>query len=179
MIATEFLKRMVRVIEIDFAQIEDFPMALEDLYLDQIDVLLVRRAFCPKRSRLADSRAESGAVDLEWLQTNSSEIDGENIRVLGVSLTPSGKSPTGQSLDTYLDKNRLYREMIDRLFDPSFNPQHEIERVLGKISGGRPVEIPCSIDGRSYIPYTVRSLHHGQGIGIHHDITSSYLPTNH
>jgi hapalindole-type alkaloid chlorinase len=167
MIAT-VLENTVRVVEIDLAQIDDYPMLLEDIYDDRIDVLMIRQAFCPKELEAAGMAAQQESC-LQWLRPNPAEMVGENIQVLGVSLTPSGKTPMGPSLDVYLTENQAYRQVSDRLFNPEFNPQQEIDRVLGQLAKGRRVTTPMTEAGQSYAPYTVRSLYDGQGIGVHHD----------
>jgi 2OG-Fe(II) oxygenase superfamily len=162
------LENTVRVVEITRNQIDDYPTLLEDIYDDRTDVLMIRQAFCSKPLQMAGMNAQQGAC-LQWLRPNPAEMVGEDIQVLGVSLTPSGKTPVGPSLDVYLSENQAYRQVTDRLFNPEFNPQREIDRVLGQLAHGKPVTTPMTEDGQSYAPYTVRSLDDGQGIGVHHD----------
>src|SRR5213079_1508753 len=42
-------------------------------------------------------------------------------------------------------------------------------RVLATFASGRPVAVPVSSDGRSYLPATLRRLTDGKQIGLHHD----------
>jgi hypothetical protein len=160
----------VRIVDVEASRLGDHANAIEEMYDDELDVILIRDAF--DRATLAAlgdqvARADSG---LDWVRPNPPEMEGEDIRVLGLPLTPSGKTPSGPTLDAYLDSATSYRSAVDRLFDAAgFDPRRQFEKVLGALSGGRPVGPPQTGDGRAYAPYTVRLLRDGQGIGVHHD----------
>lgn len=169
MTATRVSKRTVRVVEVDADRLTGCPSGIEDIYTDQYDVLLIRRAFERDILESIGKIINGGKLDLDWIHPNPPEMEGENIQVLGMPLTPTGKTPMGPELNSYLDANDQYRNMIDKLCGEQFQPQQAIETILSKISGGRRVEVPGTGNQRDYATYTVRLLHDGQGIGVHHD----------
>ena len=77
--------------------------------------------------------------------------------------------PRGASLDDYLSSEAKFRPSMEQVFDLSFRPAEQFQRVIGMFAGGRPVEVPVTSDQRSYLPATLRRLVHGKQIGLHHD----------
>ena len=56
-----------------------------------------------------------------------------------------------------------------RDFQARLRSAGEIRNVLSRFSGARPVQVARALDGRPYVPCTIRRLVDGKQIGIHHD----------
>ena len=162
--------RTIRSIEIDAAGAARAANAIEELYNDTLDVVVARQAF--PREPLASAGDELDRTDRDpgWARPNE-KMPVEDIQILGTHTpaTPTYQAPRGASLDVYLDSAERHRAEANSAFAASFDPVAEIERVLGRFSGGRPIVLPRAADGRSYAPLTLRRLADGKQIGIHHD----------
>jgi len=144
--------------------------AIEEMYNDALDVLVVRGAF--DRAALARAAAQLDRDDTDpgWARPNE-RMPVEDIQLLGTDTpaTPTFRDPRGASLDRYLESAARHRSDADDLFEGGFDPRQEIPRVLGHFSGGRPVVTATAADGRAFVPFTVRRLVDGKQIGLHHD----------
>jgi hypothetical protein len=142
--------------------------AIEDIYRDALDVVVLRRAF--DDAALARARAELAAAEVEsgWHHPNAG-IPGIGIRVLGTVATPTGTAPRGPDVAQYFANAAERRQALTALFGEDFDPVAGLEAALGRVAGGRPVELAQLADGRRYGPCTVRSLPEGQGIFLHND----------
>lgn len=162
--------RTIRSIEIDVAGAARAANAIEDLYNDTLDVVVARQAF--PRAPIASAGEELDRTDRDpgWARPNE-KMPVEDIQILGTHTpaTPTYQAPRGASLDAYLESAERHRAEANSVFAANFDPVGEIERVLGRFSGGRPVVLPRAADGRSYAPFTLRRLADGKQIGIHHD----------
>ena len=144
--------------------------AIEQMYDDALDVILVRSAFDRGRLAAAATALDQDASDPGWARPNE-KMPVEEIQLLGTDTpaTPTYQAPRGASLDSYLESARRHRAATDPVFEPGFDAAQEFRRVLSAFSGGRPVDIAVSADGREYVPFTIRRLVDGKQIGIHHD----------
>jgi len=165
---TTILEPSVRIVDLDAAELAG-SNAIEAMYDDELDVVLLRNVFPREPLAEVGRRLAAGEGGLDWLRPNPAELEGEDIWVLGIPLTPSGTAPRGPAIGDYLDSADAYRAPVESLFGAGFAPRAAFEGALGRIAGGRPVELPRRADGRAYAPYTVRLLAEGQGIGVHHD----------
>lgn len=144
--------------------------AIEDLYERRLDVVVARGSWQePQLSSVAAS-LDTGALDPGWNRPNA-VMPPEDIQVLGTAATPTYSTPTGPTLDRYLEDANWY----DRapLFESSFDPSAAVAASLAQHSGGRPVELLQTPSGKSFSPFTVRRLTEGKGIGLHHDLHTS------
>lgn len=162
--------RVVRAIDVDISAAGRVSQAIENLYDDTLDVVVVRRAFDAASLRAAGERLDRRDVDPGWARPNR-RMPAEDIELLGTDApaTPTYEEPRGYSLDTYLDSAARHREGVQSAFAIDFDPAVEVPRVLGLFAGGRPVETARASDGRSYAPMTLRRLTDGKQIGPHHD----------
>ena len=162
--------RVIRSVDIDSAHAAGLSSGIEDLYNDTLDVIVARRAF-----PLAPMNAAGDLLDRDdrnpgWERPNE-KMPVEDIQILGTDTpaTPTYRAPRGGSLDAYLDGTARHRAAAQQAFPAEFDTVATIERVLGQFSGGRPVVLPTSADGRAYAPFTLRRLVDGKQIGLHHD----------
>ena len=163
-------QRTIRAREVDAARIGADAGAIPQMYDDQLDVLIVRRAFDDKPLADAGERLDRDDADPGWARPNI-KMPVEDIQILGTDTpaTPTYQAPGGASLDDYLASAERHRQAGQGVFDAGFHAAAAITRVIEKFSGGRPVEIARADDGRQYVPFTVRRLVHGKQIGLHHD----------
>jgi hypothetical protein len=163
-------QRTIRAREVDAARIGDAADAIQRMYDDQLDVLIVRRAFDAKPLTDAGERLDRDDTNPGWARPNV-KMPVEDIQILGTDTpaTPTYQAPGGASLDDYLASAERHRQEGQGVFDAGFHAANAITSVIEKFSGGRPVEIARADDGRQYVPFTVRRLVHGKQIGLHHD----------
>jgi hypothetical protein len=162
--------RVIRSVDIDVADAGRFATAIDQMYDDQLDVLLVRRALEPQRLAAVGEYLDRDDANAPWARPNA-RMPIEDIQVLGsdVPATPTYSAPTGASLDAYLESAKGHTAATAGLFDAGFDVTEAFRRVLGRFAGGRDVDIPVADDGRKYVPFTIRRLTDGKQIGLHHD----------
>lgn len=165
----ETLMRTVRSIDVPAADINGAENAIEDLYNDAIDVVVVRQALLVEPLIAAGERLDRGDRDPGWAHPNQ-KMPVEDIELLGTDTpaTPTYQNPRGASLDEYLESAQRHRADA-QVFGDEFNAGQEIHKALARFSGGRPVVTAKATDGRQYVPFTIRRLADGKQIGIHHD----------
>ena len=165
--------RKIHSTELDVSDFSEFANVIEDIYNGTLDVVIVRNAF-PRDVLISAGKREAASLverlqgDLPWLEPTG-DLPGNGIRILGISATPSIQAPEGPSLEAYLEGQTRYRPVIRDLFGSNLDPVQHIESLLGQFSGGRPVKVITTLDGRDYTPFTIRMLQDGQGISLHHD----------
>jgi hypothetical protein len=164
------MTRVVRGLDVDAAHAGRVGDGIGQLYDDTLDLIVVRNALAREPLAAAGERLDRRDRDPGWARPNE-KMPVEDIQLLGTDTpaTPTYQAPRGASLDSYLESAAKHRASTADVFEPGFDPIAEIQRVLAKFAGGRPVEIPRAADGRAYVPFTVRRLGDGKQIGIHHD----------
>lgn len=162
--------RIVRSADVDVSDVGRLADAIDQMYNDQLDVIVVRRAIDPERLERVGEYLDRAGVDPGWARPNQ-RMPIEDIQVLGTDTpaTPTYSAPTGASLESYLESAERHRTATDGLFDAGFNVTDEFRRALGQFASGRDVDIPVADDGRQYVPFTIRRLVDGRQIGLHHD----------
>jgi hypothetical protein len=163
-------RRTIRSREVSAADVSAVANGIEDLYDDTLDVIVVRGALAQAPLADAGARLDRDDVDPGWAHPNE-KMPVEDIQLLGTDTpaTPTYSAPRGASLDAYLASADRHRSDADRAFDSAFDATAEVQRVLGKFAGGRPVDVATAGDGRRYAPITIRRLVDGRQIGLHHD----------
>ena len=159
--------RVIRSVDLPASAVGTVANGIEDLYTGTLDVIVVRQALDPATMDAAGDRLDH-SDGVGWERPNQASPV-EDIGMLGTPATPTYKPPTGPALDAYLKDAAWHRAASERIFGPGFDALGEIERTLAKFSGGRPVHLPVSADGRQYEPFTIRRLVDGTQIGLHHD----------
>ncbi len=159
--------RDIRWAEIHSGATNDVANAIEDIYNDQLDAIVLRQAFPADATADALQRINRD-TELPWLRPNRTGPSAD-IRVLGVAATPSFDTPEGPLVDAYFDNVDQYERVTEDLFGTEFGLYGYLEQLLGRVAGKRPVERLVNIDGRPFAACTVRSLPEGQGIILHND----------
>lgn len=158
----------VRFLDVNAADIRSYEHALEDLYAEATDAVVLRGLFrAPALQQVQRVLAETG-MESGWHEPNAG-FAGLGIRVLGLAATRCGTMPNGPDREDYFGSAATRTRDLAMLFGSTCDPVAEIETAIGRLAGGRPVELPRSADGRCYGPCTVRSLSRGEGILLHHD----------
>ena len=165
------LKRPVRCREVDAHDLAAVANGIEDIYDEALDVIVVRGAFDGATLARAGEHLDTDSRDPGWCRPNE-KMPIEDLQVLGTDTpaTPTFQAPRGASLDAYLSSAAAHGSEAAAVFEPGFDAATQIRQVLGRFSGGRPVEVAQASDGRSYVPFTVRRITQGKQIGIHHDL---------
>jgi hypothetical protein len=170
MTTTAAASRTVRCLDVQANDSARVANAIEDMYNDTLDVLVVRGAFAGERLATAARDLDRDDSSRPWSRPNE-KMPVEDIHILGsdTPATPTYSAPRGASFDAYLAAAERHAEETRSVFDEGFDAAAEFRRVLGGFAGGRPVEVPSAPDGRAYTPFTIRRLVEGKQIGAHHD----------
>jgi len=163
-------RRTVRSLEVDRRDTAQVANAIEDMYRDALDVLIVRNALNRDVLSATGAQLDSDAGDPGWVRPNE-KMPVEDLQIFGTDApaTPTYQAPRGVSLDAYLGSADKHRAQDPDVFAGGFDATAEIQKVLGLFSGGRPVQVAKASDGRHWVPYTIRRIVDGKQIGIHHD----------
>lgn len=157
----------IKAIDISVDGAAAYANGIEDLYNGTIDVIVLRGALPasvlgPVGPKLDHDAAES------WARPNQKN-PADDIRMLGMPATPTYSTPTGPDPAAYFAQAKWTRENAGRIFGNGWDAVGDIERMLARFSGGRPVTLPSNADGQVFQPFTVRRLPDGTGISLHHD----------
>ena len=162
--------RQPRCIDVPRQQGGPLSNAIEDMYDGALDVAVVRGSWPEQQLATVAAGLDTGAGDPGWNRPNA-VMPPEDIQVLGTAATPTYSTPHGPQLDAYLQDADWY----DRspIFERQLDPTSAVGAALSAHSGGRPVEVLRTPDGKRFSPFTVRRLAEGKGIGLHHDLHTS------
>jgi hypothetical protein len=164
------LQRSVRSLDVDVRDLSAVANGIEAMYGDTFDVIIVRGAFNASVLSEAGERLDSDTHELGWSRPNE-KMPVEDVQLLGTDTpaTPTYQAPRGASLEAYLVSAAKHASEAAAIFKPGFDLAGEICNVLSRFSGTRPVQVAQALDGRPYVPCTIRRLVDGKQIGIHHD----------
>jgi hapalindole-type alkaloid chlorinase len=167
---SEDVVRRVQWREASLGEADAGANAIEELYGDRLDVLALRGALPQAPVLAAAQRLDLEAQGGEWARPNE-PMPIEDIQILGTDTpaTPTYKAPRGPSLEAYLASAARHRGAADRALGAGLDWAAAIPALLGRLAGGRPVELARARDGTPFAPYTVRRLTAGKQIGVHHD----------
>lgn len=168
--STPAARRAVRSLDVDRHDTAQVANAIEDMYRDALDVLIIRNAFDRNILTAVGEQLDSDAQDPGWARPNE-KMPIEDLQILGTDApaTPTYQAPRGVSLDAYLGSAEKHRAEDHNVFGAGFDATREIQNVLGMFSGGRPVLVAQASDGRRWVPFTIRRIVNGKQIGVHHD----------
>lgn len=168
--STPAARRAVRSLDVDRHDAAQVANAIEDMYRDALDVLIIRNAFDRNILTAVGEQLDSDAQDPGWARPNE-KMPIEDLQILGTDApaTPTYQAPRGVSLDAYLGSAEKHRAEDHNVFGAGFDATREIQNVLGMFSGGRPVLVAQASDGRRWVPFTIRRIVNGKQIGVHHD----------
>ena len=89
--------REIRAAEVDFPDVGDFSNAIEDIYEDRLDALVLRGGM-PVDVATSVTRRLTENADLPWLRPNKIGPRAD-IHVLGVAATPTFETPGGPDVE--------------------------------------------------------------------------------
>lgn len=162
--------RRVRHRELRAGHHEMAPRAIDELYDDTLDVLTVRVAVNPHLLTSAWSRIAAHTAVQSWARPNET-MPSEDVHVLGADApaTPTYAAPRGAGMEEYLASARRHVGELDSAFGPEIKIVELCKKLLGRYSGGRPVQVARSAEGQPFTPCTLRRMDAGRQIGVHHD----------
>src|SRR5688572_28819309 len=76
--------------------------AIEDLYERRLDVAVVRRSWADSQLASVAASLDTGERNPGWNRPNAA-MPPEDIQVLGTAATPTYSTPTGPTLDRYME----------------------------------------------------------------------------
>ena len=120
--------REIRWAEVDADDVGQYANAIEDIYEDRLDALVLKNSF-PADVASAVIERFAGNGELPWLRPNRIGPN-TDIRVLGVSATPTFETPTGPDVDGYFRDAEQYDQVTGKLLG-HFGAQSYIEGLLG------------------------------------------------
>jgi hypothetical protein len=158
--------RPIRSVDLDASDLSAVRDGIVDLYEERLDVIMIRGAFARASLESVGAELDRDDRDPGWANPNA-PMPPEDIQVIGTAATPTYSTPQGPTVDAYAEGAQKVRSSATSLF--AFDPAEQFRRVIAKLAGGRPVDVPPLAPGKQFSPFTVRRLIEGKGIGLHHD----------
>jgi len=166
----------VRVFDVDFADLDEFPDGLDDIRKERLQGFVVRNVlpadFCADVvGRL--ERKEISFLELSFQKTYGAHLLGRPVDMSDPTLTQ------------YFRESGEWRDACRDLFAGGPDYEQRVEEVFRRIGGGRSIQVPPARppDTGSYVPSTIRILPPGGTIGVHcgneamHRVTYDHLNT--
>ncbi len=115
-------ERKVRHADVGMADIAGVARAVQDMYDDRLDVLIVRGALDATRLAALGEQLDRDDRDPGWARPNQ-RMPVEDIQLLGTDTpaTPTYQSPRGASLDDYLQSAERNKSTTTALFGEGYN----------------------------------------------------------
>ena len=149
------VKLDLELIEIDVAEVDRYPDAIDRILRREIFGVLVRGVFAPGRlARMVQQLERETALPVF-------PSDSFRGRTYGCVL----RMADGR-LDEYFEAARLMRPGLREVFADGPGYEERLQEVVGALGGGRPVRVP-GVGARTYAPATVRVLDPGGTIFLH------------
>ena len=149
----------LEVLTVEIADLDRHPDLLGEIYGRRYTGAIVRRVF--EREAMAELATRLAAGLDGMPRAVAPTFKG------GLYGTPLVMG--SEDLGGYLGDAERFRTAIAPLFASVGGLEHRIESVLGRIAGGRPVEVARAEDGRGYVPATIRVLVEGDSLPIHYE----------
>ncbi|HYF44670.1 MAG TPA: 2OG-Fe(II) oxygenase [Acidimicrobiales bacterium] len=134
--------------DVDAEDLDGHADAIEAIYEGRLDGMTIKGVFTPSEARAVVERLE---------QHRSSFVDHGSVEMFGTAIVGS----EDDRADYHRDAPGM-NPKLEALFDGRFRSR--IEEVLGRVGGGRPVDVPQDGADRPYVPATVRVLPSGRGV---------------
>ena len=145
----------LELIEIDAAEVERYPDAIDRVLRQDIFGVLVRGVFAPEPlARMVEELERGTAIPMFYADNFRGRTYGRVLRM------------AGDCLDEYFEAARLMRPALRAAFGDGPGYEERLQQVLGTLGGGRPVCVP-SVGARTYAPTTVRVLDPGGTVFLH------------
>jgi hypothetical protein len=151
--------KLPEMLAVEVGNLEDYPDLLGDMYRRRYLGAIVRRVFEPERMAELRRRLSDGVegVPRAVAPTFKGGLYGSPLAV------------ASDDLRDYLENAARFRTAIAPFFSYIGGLETRIESVLARISGGLPVEVAGTDDGREYLPASVRVLIEGDSLPIHYE----------
>ena len=166
--------RRIRAVAVDVEKIGTYSNAIEDIYEDDLDAIVLRHAFPTETATIVTDRVRIES-SLPWLRPNKIGPN-TDIRVLGIPATPTFEAPRGPDVEDYFSSAQEYDAVIRGVFPADCEPAAYTERLLARVSGDRSIKAARDSRGRSFARCSLRSLPEGQSIIVHNDYFHFTLP---
>ncbi len=145
------------------------PQALQAMFDNRLDGLLLRGAFDPALMQAVCARIDAGLVPRRTMDDQAHLADlpftiGQAI--VGVA----------DELDDYFADAAFQRERLAALFGAAVDFEAHVAALLAALSGGLPVDTATGPDGQACPSATIRVLPHGAEIGVHVDNAFLHMP---
>ena len=151
------MKTELRFVEADAGELAAHAGAVDDLYAQRIQGLIVRGLIPPEELGRVVDRLERGAHQLPCAPFPGHEHRADPPHVLGRAIVS-----TEPDLVRYFEEAASFRLGCRALFAGAVDFEERIEGALSALAGGRQVRLPPS-----YTPATIRVLPEGHEIGVH------------
>lgn len=149
----------LEVLSLTLAELERHPDLIGDVYRRRHLGAIVQGVFAAADMAALAARLTAGVEGMPraFAHTFKGGLFGSPLAV------------SGEDLGDYLDAAARFRAAIAPLFAAAGGLEARLEAVLGRITGGCPVEIARAPDGRPYLPASVRMLIEGDALPIHYE----------
>ena len=128
----------IRFLDVNPAQSDGHGNALDEIYADALDAVVLRRAFPAEAVTKVGATLAAENLEANWDRPNR-PVPGIDIRLLGTGAAPTATAPGGPQRDAYFDSVVQTTNAIRDLFGPDFDPFARIEAGLARLAAGRPV----------------------------------------
>ncbi|HEX8145181.1 MAG TPA: 2OG-Fe(II) oxygenase [Pyrinomonadaceae bacterium] len=162
-----------RLRTVNFSQLDELENCLEDFARRALDGVLIREVYPADYMQEISARIERHEPPFYIFPPLGQPSEVRKFRHLyGITLVAAA-----QDLNQYFDVAESFRTHCRQLFSDDVDFEERISRIFETCSGGRSVALPHTVDGRIYMPATIRILPEGSGIDLHCDNTLSHHPT--
>lgn len=162
-----------RLRTVDFERLGALENCLEDFARRALDGVIIRGVYPADYMREISARVERHEPPFYIFPPSAVPDEVKKFRHLyGITLVAAG-----QDLDQYFRVADSFRADCRELFHDGVGFEDRVRHIFEAFAGGRPVALPQTPDGRSYMPATIRILPAGSGIDLHCDNNLSHHPT--
>lgn len=162
-----------RIRSVNFAQLDVLEKCLDDFARHEIDGILIREVYPADYMREISARIERHEPPFYIFPPLGEASEARKFRHLyGITLVAAD-----QDLEEYFNVADSFRAQCRELFHDNVDFEERISHIFKVFSGGCPITLPQTPDGRSYMPATIRILPTGSGIDLHCDNNLSHHPT--
>ncbi len=137
----------LRILDIDASEIAAHPDLIREIADGEVNVALVRKVLPLDVAREIVARVESGVGAARLTEV------APQFRIFSIGLALD----TAENLEQYLSEASVFLPECREIFRDLIDYFDWAHRLLGKLSGGRPVGIPAMTE-RTYNPVTIRRL---------------------
>ena len=157
-----------RLVEIHVDELESLANGLEGINGGEVELLVIKGVYTANDMRLIEDRLNAARGDDAWhIIRNPGAGEEPQPYLIGDVLIPASYQTDGANFEGYLGRADTFREEWRNLFEGLEDFESRVGSILGQISGGRPVGLPPTAAGESYLPATIRALPKGANLAVH------------